>query len=94
MLRGKEESWETFQNLKRYGAILSHLTLSIPETMPKSSGGKESSDSSTSKAALNTTKKGMKRESWAWHAAHGGLHQRDDSSILTIQQPEELIFET
>ncbi|KAL0590616.1 Zinc finger protein [Plecturocebus cupreus] len=35
-----------------YGAIRSHLTLSIPDTMPKSSGGKESSDSSTSNAAL------------------------------------------
>ena len=30
----------------------SHLTFSIPETIPKSSGGKESSDSSTSRAAL------------------------------------------
>lgn len=63
MLRGKKECWEKFQNVKRYGAILSHLTLSIPETMPKSSGGKESSDSSTSKAALNAKKKGVRRES-------------------------------
>lgn len=63
MLRDKKEHWEKFQNTKRYGAILSHLTLSIPETMPKSSGGKESSDSSTSKAALKATKKGMRRES-------------------------------
>lgn len=38
--------------LQGYGAILSHFTFSIPETIPKSSGGKESSDSSTSRAAL------------------------------------------
>lgn len=63
MLRGKKENWEKFQNIKRYGAILSHLTLSMPETMPKSSGGKESSDSSTSRAALNTTKRGVRQES-------------------------------
>lgn len=37
-----------------YGAILSHLTFNIPETIPKSSGGNESSDSSTSRAALET----------------------------------------
>lgn len=44
-----------------YGAIRSHLTLSIPETMPKSSGGKESSDNSTSNAALENrgNKKGL-----------------------------------
>lgn len=59
MFRSKTEYWEgkQIQNVEGYGAILSHLTLSIPETMPKSSGGKESSDSSTSKAALNATGK-------------------------------------
>lgn len=85
-----------FQNMKGYGAILSHLTLSIPETMPKSSGGKESSDSSTSKAALKCnnkkTKRGMRSKSDLVFCSLEAAPKRNDSPILTIPLFAELIF--